>query len=57
MTEARAVVTRAGHGQPVILTIYAADHGREGAMALTPIAALQLAQDLLSEAMLRLEDR
>ena len=47
-TEHRCVVSWAGPGEPITLTI----HGREGAVAvpLTPIRALELAKDLTEPA-------
>ena len=41
----RAVVTWAGDGQPIMLTIYCTD-GEVVAVPLTPVRALELAQEL-----------
>ena len=44
-TEPRAVVTWAGAGQPIVLKVSDRD-GRDIAVPLTPVSALELAQEL-----------
>ena len=53
MTEAtnhRCVVTWAGAGQPIMLTIYNPD-GEVAAVPLSPVRALELAKELIEPAM------
>ena len=45
-TEPRAVVSWAGQGQPIMLTVYGPDN--EAMMRLSPERALTLAQELLT---------
>ena len=47
-TEYRAVVSWAGEGEPIILTVYS--DGAEVAVGLTPVRALELAQQLTEPA-------
>ena len=46
--EHRAVVTWAGQGEPIVLTLYGPDG--EAAVALTPVRALELARELIAPA-------
>ena len=48
MTEARAVVSWKGPGQPIMLTVYGSDG--EVAVPLLPKRALTLAKDLMERA-------
>ena len=48
-TEPRAVVSWAGPGQPIALTLYGPD-GEVAAVRLTPVRALELAKELIEPA-------
>ena len=53
-TESRAVVTWTGAGQPIMLTVYGPD-GEVATVPLTPVRALELAQELTRPAVVAIK--
>ena len=49
ITETHAVVSWAGQGEPIVLTLYAAD-GEVVSVPLSPVRALELAKQLIEPA-------